>query len=175
MKTLLSSSGFRNRLVFVIVPLALVVLAAGYMAARFEAKKMDVRKFTGTIKSIDQDVIVLRGTFYPLPSPVPEKFQGERDLTFRIDERTRFQGVLTSVPDLGNATGTFTFKPNALPRKEGPGSLQELKSLSGRGTTRIEVTFPYSILQRPDPVAELVVYHHLPYFFQIPGSTTTPR
>jgi hypothetical protein len=173
MKTLLAASGFRNRLVFIVVPVAIAVLAGGYMLARHEAKKMDVRKFTGTIKSMDGDTIILRGAFYPLPSLVPEKFQGERDLVFHVDESTRFHGVLTSVPDLGNATGTFTFKPNELPKKEGPGSLQELRSLSGKGITRLEVTFPYSILQRPDPVAELVIYRHLPYFFQPPRATTT--
>lgn len=174
MKTELSASAFRNRLIFILVPVAVVILIAGYMVARFEAKKMDVRKFTGTIKSIEDDTIVLRGTFYPLPSPVPEKYKGERDLAFHVDERTQFHGILTSVPDFGNATGTFALKPNQLPKKEGPGSLQELRSLSGKGITMIEVTFPYPILERPDPVAQLVIYRHMPVLFK-PGSATTPQ
>lgn len=148
------------------IAIALVLVAAGaaYYFLR-PTPSADVRKFTGVLKAVEGNVVTLYGTFYPLPEQVPERFRSGRDFAFRADGSTKVFSISLSRPPsekvLANGGG-YLLKLNELPRKEEPGSLDELKTLIDKGNVYVEVSFPSSILTARNPVASSVVYRYLP-------------
>lgn len=144
--------------------IAFILVAAGTAYHFLRTAPVDIRKFTGSLVTVENGTVTLRGAFYPVPGPVPERFRSERDFIFRTDTRTRIFGISLSRPSpdkiLSNG-GRYKLKLNELPRKEAPGSLEELKKLIGTGMVRVDASFSSSIINAKNPVAASLIYRYL--------------
>ncbi len=155
---------------FKTVGLLILVLGLGlYLFVWNSQPKGDVRKFSGALIGVTNERVELKGAFSPVPAPVPKDLRSERNFAFRVDGNTKLWSVSLSRPPLDKLLargGNYVLKLNELPRKEGPGSLQELKSLLGTGLVFVEASFDSSILDGRERVATAVVYRYLPSTFK---------
>ncbi|MBI4087272.1 MAG: hypothetical protein HY434_00365 [Candidatus Liptonbacteria bacterium] len=149
-----------------VIAVAVVVVAAAISYFFFfkPGPRADVRKFTGTLTAVEASTVRVKGAFYPIPEPVPENLRSTREFSFRTGDATKFWSIVLSPPwnKIAQRGSPSLLKLNELPRKEGPGSLEELKALLKTGTVFVDASFDSSILKGRSHVAATVVYRYLP-------------
>ncbi len=132
-----------------------------YFGPTAEIKKLDIRKFQGTLVGISADLVSARGVFVSL-NPLPKKLQGQHELLFRVDSITEFKKLeitfptFQSIRDSGTTTAVFDF--DELPQTISVGSLEDLKKYVLNDEISIEVEFAKPIGNFKDAVASLFFY-----------------
>jgi hypothetical protein len=159
-----SSAGkLRNTTVMFVLPLAIAILAAGYLYARYNQPVPDVREFSGNASAVEGNVIRMIGA-YVTQGTLPPSLRGEQGISFRVTEATVFEKITMKLPnekDVAANGGRFDLED--LATTTSPGSLAELASVVKDGTRLMEAEFASQIIGAKDPVATRVTYRMLSY------------
>jgi len=163
-----------KRLAIVVVISLLVVVAGYYYNTSLNEVEFDIRKFTGTIVALENEVITLHGVFDGSDGTIPNELSIDTQFSFKVDKNTIFDKLETKFPtaeELAKTYGKSTvyrYNIEDLPRVESVGSLQDLQELFSSNTSGaiagniiVEVDFSSSIYKSKNPVASRVFYHIL--------------
>jgi hypothetical protein len=146
-----------------VLPLAIAILAAGYLYARLHPPVPDVRTFSGNVNVIEGNTIRMSGA-YVTPSPLPPSLRGQQELSFRVTDATVFEKITMKLPDEKEvAANGGRFNLQDLATTTSAGSLAELKSVVTDGTRLLDAKFASQIIGAKDPVATHVTYRMLSY------------
>ncbi len=151
------------------VPIWLIILAAalafaGGVYLYYATSRADIRKFAGSLASIEGNLITMHGAYVGLKDTVPEELKSARDLSFRVDQNTKMLSVVFEVPwdKILSRNGAAQLDLSKLARRTAPGTLSQLATLNGTGQIIMEADFPSSIIGVEDPVAKSVTYRYMP-------------
>jgi regulator of protease activity HflC (stomatin/prohibitin superfamily) len=149
----------------ILILIAILVLLAGFFVfyKSSNPESADIRKFTGTIVSVEEQTVTLHGVF--LADIIPEDFREPRDFSFQIDANTVFTKKeiywdWEEIKKENKNSGSDIVDLKDLPMMESEGSLNDIQSIpsSDLNNIRVEVDFPYSVSDREDSVASSVFY-----------------
>jgi hypothetical protein len=164
MAKMVSSAGkLKNTTFMFVLPIAIAVLAGGYLYARLNPPMPDIRKFSGVGTGVVDGKIVMTGVYFP-QTRLPSALQTQRELSFRVTDATVFEKIIMKLPDEREVMengGRFNLQD--LATTTAPGSLSELASVLKNGQYPMEARFAVQLVGAQDPVATHVTYRLISY------------